>query len=98
MESKLLMINEVVEVLSRHEFEIFAKAKSQAVKKVSSRISILSNHSFQSGELIKDHGEEKGNLGGIFNKRMSKNSMFAKFRHKALIKNQDLEAIKKLIE
>jgi hypothetical protein len=88
----------VVEVLSRREFEIFAKAKAQAVKKVSSRISILSNYSFQIGESNKDHGEEKGHVGGIFNRRMSKNSMFAKFRHKALIKNQDLEAIKKLVE
>ena len=88
----------MVEVLSRHEFEIFAKAKAQAVKKVSSRISILSNYSFQSGESSKDHGDEKGHVGGIFNRRVSKNSMFAKFRHKALIKNQDLEAIKKLVE
>jgi hypothetical protein len=90
-------INEVVEVLSRHEFEIFAKAKPQATKKVSSRISILSNYSFQSGESVKDHGDDKGHV-GMFNRRVSKNSMFAKFRHKALIKNQDLEAIKKLVE
>jgi hypothetical protein len=97
LESKISSINEVVEVLSRHEFEIFAKAKPQATKKVSSRISILSNYSFHSGESSKDNGEDKGHV-GIFNRRNSKNSMFAKFRHKALIKNQDLEAIKKLVE
>jgi hypothetical protein len=97
LESKISTINEVVEVLSRHEFEIFAKAKPQATKKVSSRTSILSNYSFQSGESCKDHGDDKGHV-GMFNRRMSKNSMFAKFRHKALIKNQDLEAIKKLVE
>lgn len=67
------------------------------MKKVSSRISILSNYSFQSGaESNKDHRDDKGH-GGNFARRMSKNSMFAKFRHKALIKNQDLEAIKKLV-
>ena len=79
-----------MEIFSRHEFEIFAKAKAQAIKKVSSRISILSNYSFQSGESNKDHGDDKGHAGGMFNRRMNKNSMFAKFRHKALIRNQDL--------
>ncbi len=68
----------------------------QPIKKVSSRISILSNYSFQSGESSKDHIDEKSHGNG-FARRMSKNSMFAKFRHKALIKNQDLEAIKKLV-
>jgi hypothetical protein len=67
------------------------------MKKVSSRISILSNYSFQSGESCKDYGDDKGHGNNVFNRRMSKNSMFAKFRHKALIKNQDLEAIKKLV-
>jgi len=49
LESKLSTINEVIEIFSRNEFEIFAKVKAQAMKKVSSRISIMSNYSFQSG-------------------------------------------------
>lgn len=60
------------------------------MKKVSSRISIISNYSFQSGvDSTKDYeNNSHGNNG--FVRRMSKNSMFAKFRHKALIRNQDL--------
>mgnify|MGYP006869368210 FL=1 len=67
------------------------------MKKTPSRISILSNYSFHSVDQSREHIDDKISSGGI-NRRMSKNSMFTKFRHKALIKNQDLEAIKKLVE
>ncbi len=63
--------------------------KVQPAKKISTRISILSNYSFQSGDANKDHIDEKSHINcGINNRRASKNSMFAKYRHKALIKYQ----------
>lgn len=67
-------------------------------KRPTSRISMVSNYSFHSGDASREHIEEKVSPTNSIARRTSKNSMFAKFRHKALIKNSDLEAIKKLVE
>lgn len=54
-------------------------------KKPAARISILSGYSFKNGEPNRDHFEEKGSSNGT-NRRLSRVSMFTKFRHKAMMK------------